>query len=715
MAKRLRYRKYASIVICLLLVGMLSSICLSNIPLVKASPGAIIYAGCRESTYGIDPFPEPEEWAQDMKLMGGYWPGSQPAGVWIVGILAGEGDDFMLWTECNLQFPSPGGSYEHIIFDNTDLHEPYLDYFDTHGIKVWLQVEPGLADVPTLIDLVLDRYEHHDCVVGLGIDVEWHKQTEEDWGVPVTDALAENWEAEVKLHNEDYTLFLKHFWYTWMPPTYRGDIIFVNDSQGFGNLNGMVSEFDDWAARYYPNIVMYQYGYPADEKWWKRLSNPPKDIGDAIAAVVEQDMGLIWVDFTLRTVFPPLGSDNTPPVISNVASSSITYDSATITWDTDEPGDSVVNYGTTTALGSTESKVTMLTSHSITLTNLSASTTYYYEIQSTDASSNTAVDDNNGSYYTFTTAESDTTPPVIENVATSNITGYSATITWDTDELSDSVVRYGTTTPPGSTESDAAMVTAHSIILTNLSGSTTYYYEVQSTDASSNTAVDDNNGSYYTFTTTEADTTPPAAPTGLTATAVSHSRIDLDWNNNTENDLDHYHVYRSTTSGFNCDNSTFLDETTASDYPDTSVDDNTTYYYKVTAVDTSSNESDPSNEANATTPEAPSGPTMHVLAINMELLTLGQSYQGKAIVYIVDENDDPVPTATVYGHWEGIAPSGTQDKDTDGDGIAPFWSGKVRNPPSGSLFIFFVDNVAKDGWTYDPASNVETSDNIATP
>jgi len=152
-----------------------------------------------------------------------------------------------------------------------------------------------------------------------------------------------------------------------------------------------------------------------------------------------------------------------------------------------------------------------------------------------------------------------------------------------------------------------------------------------------------------------------------------------------------------------------------SDYPDMSVDDNTTYYYKVTAVDTSNNESDPSNEASATTPEAPSGPTMHVLAINMELLTLGQSKQGKAIVYIVDENDDPVPSATVYGHWEGIAPSGTQEKATDGDGIAPFWSGKVRNPPSGSLFIFFVDNVAKDGWTYDPASNGETSDNIAVP
>ncbi len=335
----------------------------------------------------------------------------------------------------------------------------------------------------------------------------------------------------------------------------------------------------------------------------------------------------------------------------------------------------------------------------------------------TGAIENDAWDDTNQrlTWAMIEEMSADNTPPVISNVASSDITGTSAKITWDTDELSDSVVNYGTTTALGSTESDNAMVKSHSITLTELSENTTYYYEVQSTDPSSNTAVDDNNGSYYTFTTTITDTTPPAAPTGLTATAVSHSRIDLDWNNNTEEDLSHYHVYRSTTSGFNCDNSTFLDEATVSDYPDTSVDDNTTYYYKVTAVDTSSNESDPSNEANATTPEAPSGPTMHVLRIDMELLLLGQSYQGKAIVYIVDENDDPVPTATVYGHWEGIVPSGTQEKATDGDGVAPFWSGKVKSPPSGSVFIFFVDNVAKDGWTYDPASNGETSDNIATP
>nr|NIT03453.1 hypothetical protein [Candidatus Saccharibacteria bacterium] len=40
---------------------------------------------------------------------------------------------------------------------------------------------------------------------------------------------------------------------------------------------------------------------------------------------------------------------------------------------------------------------------------------------------------------------------------------------------------------------------------------------------------------------------PPAAPTGLTAKAVSDTAIDLAWNKNNEDNLSRYNVYRSTT------------------------------------------------------------------------------------------------------------------------------------------------------------------------
>jgi PKD repeat protein/endonuclease I len=93
------------------------------------------------------------------------------------------------------------------------------------------------------------------------------------------------------------------------------------------------------------------------------------------------------------------------------------------------------------------------------------------------------------------------------------------------------------------------------------------------------------------------DTTPPAAPTGLIATAADGS-VDLDWANNSEGDLAGYTVYRSTVSGsgFAALNGTLL---TTSAYTDNTVNNGTTYYYVVTADDDSGNESANSGETSA--------------------------------------------------------------------------------------------------------------------
>ncbi|HEY49337.1 MAG TPA: hypothetical protein G4O13_04755 [Dehalococcoidia bacterium] len=88
-----------------------------------------------------------------------------------------------------------------------------------------------------------------------------------------------------------------------------------------------------------------------------------------------------------------------PLAISAVETGNVTETSATITWTTDVPADSVVNYGTTPSLGLTASDATLVTNHSITLNDLVLGTTYYYEVQSTDGWGNTTTDDNAGDYY----------------------------------------------------------------------------------------------------------------------------------------------------------------------------------------------------------------------------------------------------------------------------------------------------------------------------
>ena len=82
--------------------------------------------------------------------------------------------------------------------------------------------------------------------------------------------------------------------------------------------------------------------------------------------------------------------------------------------------------------------------------------------------------------------------------------------------------------------------------------------------------------------------TPPAQPTGLLV-ATNNALVGLDWNNNTESDLNGYAVYRSTTPGSNYVQIATRLQT--SDYSDTNAVAGVTYYYQVTAVDTSSAES----------------------------------------------------------------------------------------------------------------------------
>ncbi|MGH2371040.1 MAG: DUF4082 domain-containing protein, partial [Chloroflexota bacterium] len=82
-----------------------------------------------------------------------------------------------------------------------------------------------------------------------------------------------------------------------------------------------------------------------------------------------------WVD----VVFDMNGADTVAPGISAVQATNITSTGATIAWTTDEAADSQVEYGPTTAYGSsTTLDTTKVTSHSQALTGLTPNTLYHY-------------------------------------------------------------------------------------------------------------------------------------------------------------------------------------------------------------------------------------------------------------------------------------------------------------------------------------------------
>jgi hypothetical protein len=105
------------------------------------------------------------------------------------------------------------------------------------------------------------------------------------------------------------------------------------------------------------------------------------------------------------------------------------------------------------------------------------------------------------------TAPPDTTPPVISAVAAASVTTSGATITWTTNEVSNSDVEYGLTTAYGTLGTlNQTLVTSHSVTLAGLTGGTLYHYRARSQDAAGNLGLSGD----FTFTTLTPDVTPPS-------------------------------------------------------------------------------------------------------------------------------------------------------------------------------------------------------------
>jgi PKD repeat protein len=92
---------------------------------------------------------------------------------------------------------------------------------------------------------------------------------------------------------------------------------------------------------------------------------------------------------------PPPPPDTMPPVIKNISTSSETETSAVITWTTNEPGSSQVEYGKTTEYGLTATSDELITAHSITLSGLEPNTAYHYQVKSKDKAGNEASSTDN--------------------------------------------------------------------------------------------------------------------------------------------------------------------------------------------------------------------------------------------------------------------------------------------------------------------------------
>ena len=184
---------------------------------------------------------------------------------------------------------------------------------------------------------------------------------------------------------------------------------------------------------------------------------------------------------------------------------------------------------------------------------------------------------------------SDTTAPIISAVTTTG-----ATITWTTNESSDTQVEYGTIAAFASgitfTASSPSMVINHSQTLSGLNENTTYSYRVKSRDGAGNLGV----SPYFTFTTSNSgDSTLTIS--GVTASSITSTSATIIWNttkiimktfsNRSENQPSDTQVEYGTTTSYG--QSTTLNTSMVSSHSQTlsGLNPNTLYHYRVKSRD----------------------------------------------------------------------------------------------------------------------------------
>jgi len=375
-----------------------------------------------------------------------------------------------------------------------------------------------------------------------------------------------------------------------------------------------------------------------------------------------------------RTFTTASSADTTPPNISS-ASATPTQNGAVIAWNTNEASDSTVNYGLTTTLGSTQSSATQTTAHSITLTGLLSSRLYNYQVVSKDAANNSGSSTN----LTFTTLTADTAPPVLTNVnVVPSDTG--ATVTWTTNEVSDSTAVYGPTISYGSTVTRATDVTSHSLTLTGLTSATLYHLKVSSRDPSDNLGQSPD----ITFTTT--DTVAPTI-SGITCANITATGLSVNWTTN-ENSSTAISYGTTTSYGLSASGG---GNTTAHTVGLTGLSSGTVYHYRVTSVDAAGNSSTStdrtcttSNPADVTPPVISSPGSTNITSTSAE---------------IVWTTDEPANDLIDYGTTASYGASKSVNTYTTSHSVT------LSNLNSGTTYHYRIT-------TRDPANNSAQSTDL---
>ena len=230
-------------------------------------------------------------------------------------------------------------------------------------------------------------------------------------------------------------------------------------------------------------------------------------------------------------------------------------------------------------------------------TGLTAATTHHYRVRATNGTGASAWSN------VATAQTSGTVPAAPTGLTATAVSSTQINLAW-TDNATNETGFEIERSPDGTTFTPLATVAANATtyVNTGLTAATTYHYRVRATNGTGASA-------WSNVATAQTTGTAPAAPTGLTATAVSSTQINLAWTDTATTETG-FEIERSP------DGTTFTSLATVAanvtTYAHTGLAAGTTQHYRVRAIN-GTGASAWSNVATAqttgTVPAAPTGLT----------------------------------------------------------------------------------------------------------
>lgn len=188
--------------------------------------------------------------------------------------------------------------------------------------------------------------------------------------------------------------------------------------------------------------------------------------------------------------------DAVAPVISSIVVKS-NLNNNVVRWNTDEKSTSVVYLSTSSPVLKSASTTRVVTSgemtkeHKVSISDLTASTTYYILVESKDGSGNVSTASQVSFQANVVPVVYDTKAPFISNLFAA-VGSTTARIFWSTDEPATSKIYYATTSGVAVNSTSTAyvenanLVKDHDITLSGLSSTTQYYFVAESKDGTGN-------------------------------------------------------------------------------------------------------------------------------------------------------------------------------------------------------------------------------------